>query len=235
VKGLLWAAVVLCAVLGIVAAALRGTYVGTLAARAEPVRLWLFDAVGRQDAPGSDRSEQVRAVDLKYGAHRILTRLHVLPGALFMLLVPLQLVKSIRSRRPGFHRWNGRVVVAAGLLAVLLSFYFAFVSPLGGRAESVIVGVIGTIFIVSFGKAIVAIRRGDRATHREWMLRALAIALGISVERLVVIPLDLWLAPSGMSTSAIFVISIVVGWSISIGVGEWWIRATRPALREAFV
>jgi uncharacterized membrane protein len=227
-RGGLWVAVALCAGIGVVAVTGRWMFPDSLAVRMVPVRARIFAAANRADPPDSDRPEYVRAIDAKFGANRALTLLHLAPGLLFMVLAPVQLVKTIRSRWPAVHRWNGRIVVTAGLVTLVPGLYFGVMLPLGGAAEAVIVGPVGIFFVACFWKAIAAIRRRDPATHREWMLRAIAIAFGISFERLVAGVLDLWLAPAGVSTPNIFVASIFIAWAICIGVTEWWIRSTRP-------
>jgi hypothetical protein len=77
----------------------------------------------------------------------------------------------------------------------------------------------------------VAIRRGEVGRHREWMLRAYALAAGISIVRLVDAALDLAFAPFGMSPATMFVISIWLGWIITGGAAEFWIARTRPSAR----
>src|SRR5688572_4609419 len=48
-----------------------------------------------------------------YETHPRNTLLHVLPGALLMLLAPLQFSKRIRNRYLTFHRWLGRSLLVA--------------------------------------------------------------------------------------------------------------------------
>src|SRR6266508_3975713 len=53
-------------------------------------------------------------LDAGFIQHRVLTLVHIAPGLLFMLLGPLQFMPKLRARRPRFHRWCGRIFVAAG-------------------------------------------------------------------------------------------------------------------------
>jgi uncharacterized membrane protein len=69
----------------------------------------------------------------------------------------------------------------------------------------------------SFIGGPVAIRRHQVACHREWMIRAFALAIGISVVRVVGAAVDLALTPVGVRPAEIFVISIWAGWVIAFG------------------
>jgi hypothetical protein len=82
--------------------------------------------------------------------------------------------------------------------------------------------------VVAAGKALVAIRRRQVARHREWMIRAFAIALAVSTVRIVGPSLDLLLTPAGFRLPEIFVLSLWTGWTITVGAAELWIRYTRP-------
>jgi Predicted membrane protein (DUF2306) len=44
------------------------------------------------------------------------TLLHIVPSLLFVLLVPLQFVRSLRRRYPRFHRWTGRLIMGLGVV-----------------------------------------------------------------------------------------------------------------------
>src|SRR5437867_130817 len=103
--------------------------------------------------------------------------------------------------------------------------------PFAGRGEALVIALVAGWFIASLARAVVAIRQKQVARHREWMIRAASVALGISIVRLVAAGLDLVLLPAAIPTQRIFVLSISVGWAISIGASEWWIRRTRPRAR----
>ena len=88
-------------------------------------------------------------------------------------------------------------------------------------------------------RAVVAIRRHQVALHREWMIRAFAVALGISTVRIVAAIVDIALTPAGFGPQALFVLSVWTGWAMTVGAAELWIvrahggRAGRPVLESA--
>src|SRR5690242_18554608 len=70
----------------------------------------------------------------------VVVALHVIPAGIWMVFAPFQFVKRIRSRRLNYHRWVGRVLVALGLLIGASALFMAWVIPIAGWPERVIIG-----------------------------------------------------------------------------------------------
>ena len=153
---------------------------------------------------------------------------HVVLGAVYMLFAPLQFVKRVRSRHIRYHRRMGRVLVGVGLVVGVTALFMGLVIPYSGWAESVLIGLFGSLFLFALGKGFVHVRAGRVALHREWMIRAFAIALAIATQRLIFIPsLLVVVDPTG---GQIVTLSIAA-WSAALVVhsslAEVWIRLTR--------
>jgi uncharacterized membrane protein len=99
--------------------------------------------------------------------------------------------------------------------------------PFGGAGESAAIVLFGGFLVFAVSKAVMAIRGGRVAQHREWMIRSFALALAISTVRVVAAVLDLTLTPAGLGPRPAFVISLWVGWITTVGAAELWIRFTR--------
>ena len=127
-------------------------------------------------------TSNVAVLDAAFAAKEGLTRGHVIAGLVLALAIPLQLSARIRRRYPRVHRWLGRALMVVGL-AVGASGYAMVAAPIGGAVEVIAVIVFGTGFLAALLVAWWHIRRGDVARHREWMLRALGIVLGIATTR----------------------------------------------------
>ena len=153
------------------------------------------------------------------------TLAHVLPGALFLILAPFQFSRRIRTRNVRLHRWSGRLLVTIAIPIGLTGLFFGLVNPFGGSLEGVVIGVIGVLFLFALARAVVAIRRREIATHREWMIRVFAIALGVSVVRLVGLALVLI---GGVRPAVWFAHSVWIGFLLTLAAAELWIRGTRP-------
>ena len=223
-----WVALVLLVFIGITAAGFRVVFVGDAAARLEPLRTWLLAEAHVSDPAQAERAERIAAFDRRFAMHSVATLLHIIPGGLFLLLLPLQFVAAIRRRHPIFHRWLGRGLVIAAVAAALPGMYFGLRMPYGGVGEAIAIAGVGGWLLAALSSAVVAIRRGDVARHRQWMIRAVAVALGISTVRLVAAPLDFLLLPYGIGPEKVLVLSLWAGWAITFASAEWWIRRTRP-------
>jgi len=227
VMTVVWCGVTLLSLIGVTAALLRVAYPSDLAGRAEPLRQTMMSALGRTDPFFARRAQEVALFDARFASFRLATLLHVIPGGLFLLLAPLQFSSRLRDRHRGVHRWTGRLLVMAALLSVGPALHFGVMMPYAGVGESIAVATFGGLFVIAIITAFVAIRMGDVSRHREWMIRAFAVAIGISVVRLVSIAVDIALSPAGVSPQTVFVVSIWMGWLLTLGAGEMWIVGTR--------
>jgi uncharacterized membrane protein len=160
------------------------------------------------------------------------TVLHILPGGIFLLLAPLQFSSWVRSRFLQFHRWSGRLLVLAAMTAASTGLYFGLFLPFAGPGESVPITLFGGLLWYALWKAVVAIRGRQVVRHREWMIRAFALALAISTVRIVGAVLDLTLTPAGFGPRPMFVLAIWTGWVTTLGAAEIWIRYTRSHSRR---
>lgn len=213
--------------LGLTTAVLRSIAVTDLFARVNRVRAPMMGALGVTAPAAARRAAFLAKADGKFAAHRTTTLLHVLTGGGFLALVPLQLMRRVRTRSPRIHRVSGRVAILLAFASGLTGLFFGLIQPLAGPAEQLIVSAAGLFLLVSVCRAFLHIRAGDVAEHREWMLRASGAALGIAAIRIVGVPLDLTLAPRGVDPSVIFVLALWLGWGLTVAVTEWWIHTTR--------
>jgi len=145
----------------------------------------------------------VRTFDGHFAAHLGTTLVHVGPGGVVLALMLLQFSRRIRNRYRRFHRWSGRVVVVGGLASGFAGLYFGVVKPFGGNPERVAALVFGGIFIVSIVRGVLLARRGDFDGHREWMIRAAAVAFGIATIRVFATIIDPLLAPFGWRMASV--------------------------------
>jgi hypothetical protein len=156
----------------------------------------------------------------------MLTAAHVLPGLVLALAIPLQLSVRIRQRYPRIHRWLGRVLLLVGLV-VGMSAYGMMFTPVGGWLETSATSIYGTAFKAALGTAWWRIRRGDVIQHREWMLRAIGIVLGIATTRPVMAIFFATSSNTGLKPSQFFGIAMWIGFTSTVLAAEWYIRRTR--------
>jgi len=225
----LWCAVALLTGIGVAAVIARGLYPADFGARLDPLRTQLMDLLDREDPYALHRAEEVEQFDRRFAAHPVMTRLHILPGGLFLLLAPLQFSSRIRSRHIRFHRWSGRVLMLAAFVTALSGLYFGLLMPFGGPAEAAAIALFGGLLLIAVIRGLLAIRSGQVALHREWMIRAFALGIAISTVRVVAPVVDYALTPAGFRSWEMFALSVWLGWLLTLGAAEAWIRYTRPS------
>lgn len=231
VAPLRWSGVVLFVMVGVAASVGRSMYPGDLAKRAEPLRMRILGLFGRDEPALQYRPEVLEQVDGKFRDHLLTGRLHVVAGGVFLVLALLQFSSRIRNRHLRFHRWSGRVLVVLAFGTGLSGLFFGLLMPFGGQTEAVAIALFGGLFLVSISRAFLAIRKRQVAVHREWMIRAFALALAISTVRIVGAVLDvalpLALRPPPPEQ---FSLSVWLGWVLTLGVAELYIWRTRPSV-----
>jgi Predicted membrane protein (DUF2306) len=164
-----------------------------------------------------------------FAEHPTATGIHVVLGALYLTFAPIQLIRRIRARAIGYHRWAGRFLVPIGALVGLAALFRGLAMPFSGHLERIVIGVFGGLFLISLVLGYVRVRQGRIGEHREWMLRALAIGLSVATMRALFIP-ALMIAgnPSNDQVALLSVGSFTVAFLLHAAAAEWWIRRTRP-------
>lgn len=241
---MLWCGIAALCLVGIVIAVERAADVlasGALAGRPQAgvsaLDQRVFDQLAAllQLAPGSSEYARLRAhVDPlagKYNAHPVATLLHTIPGALLLALAPLQFSATVRNRFRRLHRWSGRVLLACAVLVGLSGLYFGFFHSYAGWIETAAAAVFGGFMLLAAGRAYASIRRRDLAHHREWMIRMFATALAIAVIRVISVAVHGIARDVDLLTPQVFGILLWVGWILTLGCAELWIRHTRARLQ----
>ena len=170
-----------------------------------------------------DMEATTRAGARRYNVLPVTTLLHIVPGAVFLFVAPLQLVPRFRSRTSGVHRRLGYALLLLAIPYAATGIFFSVHKPVFGPLAAVASGLAGLWFVFCSVRAYVAIRRRDIDRHREWMLRALAAAYGIAVIRLVFLAMVV-IVP--FNPIAMGVTSFWAGWLVAALPTEWWIRRT---------
>jgi uncharacterized membrane protein len=155
---------------------------------------------------------------------------HMAPGLLWMVFAPLQFVESIRRKMPAVHRWVGRVVVAISLILIPTGLVFAALHPFVGAFEELApICFYTTIYIVAVTKGVASARRKDFVRHREWMLRAFSIGMGIPSVRLWFV---FFLHTTGMHSQRFFATAFWIAFAVNLLCAEVWINVTRRKPRS---
>ena len=203
---LLWSAIIFLVVIGIAAVTRRSL-----------VLIWptRFSA---------GTSNPAAALDAGFARHAGLTFLHILPGALFLSLATLQFARSFRQKHWPLHRRLGRILVITGLIIGTSALLMSFKMNIGGPNETAATSLFAIVFLICLIKAYLFIRRKQVARHREWMIRAYGVALGVATTRPIV---GMFFAFRRLTPREFFGIAFWLGFTTTFLAAEAWIDYTR--------
>lgn len=169
--------------------------------------------VGHDFAFGHGSVVQLRAED--YAAQRGVMLVHTTTGALALALATLQLSARLRAARPSLHRWTGRAYLALMATSMLAAYAFLVASDpvdhFGGTAFDLQLWGLATTTTTSAALAFVAIRRGDVAGHRAWIMLNLSLMLTAPLLRVI------WMALGRLDGDLELMMSLDIG-SSALGV-----------------
>lgn len=154
---------------------------------------------------------------------------HILSVSLFSLFGALQFSSGLRQRLPQWHRVSGRIVVAIGIFAALTGLWMTVMYPIppelqGGLLYAVRVFV-GVAMLISIFLAVAAVKRGEIATHRVWMIRAFALGQGAGMQVVVLLP---WMLLIGKPSMLQRDVLMSLAWLINLLVAEMAIQRWSP-------
>jgi uncharacterized membrane protein len=201
----LWIAVGFLVVIGVAAVTRR-----TL------VLLWPVQFAGK--------ASPATALDEGFARHVALTLVHILPGGLFLVLAPLQFIPSIRQEHLQLHRWMGRVLVVCGLIIGVSALVMSYTMNIGGPNETAATTLFAIVFLYCLIKAYLHIRRKEVARHREWMIRAFGVGLGVAMTRPIV---GIFFAFRRLTPHEFFGIAFWLGFTTTFLAAEAWVDYTR--------
>ena len=242
-KTLAWCVVAALAAIGVASAVTRAIAVTRVLVGAPAAKMSPLDVEYQRQVTAlygiEEGTERYRAIDrdmqdgsLKYNSLPVVMLLHVVPGALFLLAAPLQLIARVR-RHTAVHRSLGYLLLTLAIPFAMTGLYIGVREPMFGPVGAIAAVLLGSSFIYAGVRAYVAIRAGDRISHRAWMLRFLALAYAIAVMRaLSIIAFTLFPVSMRDIGAPLFWIGPIV----SALAAEWWIRRTaspRIAARTA--
>src|ERR1035437_5487946 len=149
-----------------------GFWVCTLIAVAAVVR-----RISALAFPSSSGPPQLAELDGIFASHAVLTLAHILPALTFVLIAPFAVFRRF-SHLTWPERWLFPLGAIVGLTAYAISAY-----SIGGWIERCAVLFFNTLFCFSLGRAWQYKVRGQPMLKRRWLIRAIAVLLGIATTR----------------------------------------------------
>jgi hypothetical protein len=176
-------------------------------------RLFALSTPARPGTP-----PQLASLDAYFASHAALTYVHILCALAFVSLLPLLFWNRTRDSR--------LLVRAVCLLGAVVgaTAYAMSIHAVGGWLERAAVLFFNTLFLFSLARAFLDGRRGDEASMQRWMLRAIAILLGIATTRPV---MGIFFATSKfthLTPQQFFGFAFWIGFSLNTLIIELWLR-----------
>jgi Predicted membrane protein (DUF2306) len=171
--------------------------------------------------PPHSAPAQLAALDKVFASHATLTLAHILPALAFVLIAPFFVVRKSHETA-----WPEHVLFPLGLVVGITAYAMSSYS-VGGWVERSAVLLFNTLFLFSLFRAYLYMKRGELLLKRRWLIRAIAILLGIAVTRPV---MGVFFATSSLThlqPEQFFGIAFWIGFSTSTLVGEVWLRRNR--------
>jgi Predicted membrane protein (DUF2306) len=164
------------------------------------------------------------ALDAGFARHRALTLLHILPASLFVCLALLQFVPRIRRQHLQWHRWSGRVLLVLGGIVGASALVMSYTMAIGGANETAATTLFGILFLLFLVLGYRSIRQHRMVEHREWMIRAFGVALGVATTRPIV---GAFFAARRLSPHEFFGTAFWLGFTVTLLGAEVWIHLSR--------
>lgn len=150
--------------------------------------------------------------------------MHIVPGAIAMIIGPFQLNKRFRARNLDLHRLFGKIYLSMVMLGGCAGLYLAIYSD-GGLVGHFGFGMLAVLWLYSGIQAYLSIRRGDVIAHQRWMIRNYALTLaGVSLRLLLGV-----LAASGTDFNEGYQAITWLCWVPNLIIAEWVFQKTEKS------
>jgi uncharacterized membrane protein len=149
---------------------------------------------------------------------------HIVSVTIFSLLGAFQFAPALRRRAARWHRWAGRIVVSAGLVAALSGMWMAAFYPHPAGDGPVLLALrlgFGAAMIACIGIGIRSVVKRGFVAHGAWMTRAYAIGIGAGTQAIVLVPGSIVFGSTHELSRTILMGS---AWVINLTVAELVIR-----------
>jgi hypothetical protein len=168
--------------------------------------------------PAQSSASPTAALDAMFASHAGLTLAHIIPAMAFVLVTPFVLLRKGCTK--GAEQLFFPLGLIVGITAYAMSAY-----PVGGWVEVSAVLLFNSLFLFSLARAYGAKMQENVAEKKRWMLRAVAILLGIATTRPV---MGVFFATSRLThlqPHQFFGLAFWIGFSINTVAVELWLRS----------
>lgn len=178
----------------------------------------------------SSRTGEYANLDRVFADHKALTLAHIVPALLFVILLPFWFSVRIRSKEQA-HRRITTTLFMLGFIVGLTAIPMV-AHPVGGVTELSAIIVFDGIFLFSFVRALLLFLKHE-PRYREWMMRAIAVLLGIATTRPVMGVFFATARLTHLEPRQFFGIAFWIGFAVTYLAGEWYLQRHPVELHSA--
>lgn len=168
--------------------------------------------------PSTSGPPPMAALEQSFFSHTALTLAHIIPALGFVLVAPFALL-----RRFAAVRWPKNLLYPLGIV-VGVTAYSMSAFAVGGWTERLAVIFFDTLFLYSLLSARRYQVQGRHDLGRQWLMRAIAVLLGIATTRPVMGVFFATRNATHLSLQQFFGIAFWIGFSINWIAAEAWLR-----------
>jgi hypothetical protein len=176
-------------------------------------------------APSQGGPPLMAGLDEAFASHTALTLAHIISALFFVLLSPCVVFSRFARLQ-----WPDRILFPLGTIVGLTAYAMSSFA-VGGWIERSAVFFFDTLFLYSLARAFWHRQRGEPILKRRWLLRSIAILLGIATTRPVMGFFFATSAATHLVPGQFFGIAFWIGFSINTLVFEFWIRSADRRLQ----
>jgi len=169
----------------------------------------------------SARAGKYADLDAAFAARKGLTLAHIIPALIFVVLLPLWFSTKMRGDEPT-HRRLTWLLFALGFIVGITAIPLV-ANPVGGATELSAIIVFDSLYLFSLTRAFTLFLRRE-PHYREWMLRAIAVLLGIATTRPVMGVFFATARLTHLEPRQFFGIAFWIGFGVTYLAGEWYLR-----------
>jgi hypothetical protein len=170
--------------------------------------------------PSPSGPPQLAELDRTFAAHSAMTMAHILPALAFVLLAPFAIIRRFSTKK-----WPERLLFPLGGVVGITGYAMSAYS-IGGWIERSAVLFFNSIFLFSLARAWLYRVRGQPLLKRRWLIRAVAVLLGIATVRPVMGVFFATTRLTHLGPHQFFGIAFWIGFSINWIVVESWLHVT---------
>jgi len=145
---------------------------------------------------------------------------HFFGAGLALVLAPLQLSRSLRSRWPALHRAGGWVYVSAVMIGGVAGLLLAPRAQ-GGWTTGTSFLLLGLLWLACTGRALALAVQGQPQAHRRWMLRSAALTFSAVTLRIY---LGVGIALLGLNFGHAYLAAAWLCWPVNLLLVELYLR-----------